>query len=119
MQPRASKRPVVLIVENETLVRMDAIEVIEAAGFDSSKQAMRMKLFRSLSSDKRHSLDIHQHPDAGIDGWTQACPFREGPLAADQDHCNFRPYKNHGERLARGQPLSAQTVHGTGDRERD
>jgi two-component system, response regulator PdtaR len=34
MQPRASKRPVVLIVEDETLVRMDAIEVIEAAGFD-------------------------------------------------------------------------------------
>jgi two-component system, response regulator PdtaR len=34
MQPRASKRPVVLIVEDEALVRMDAIEVIEAAGFD-------------------------------------------------------------------------------------
>jgi CheY-like chemotaxis protein len=34
MQPRASKRPVVLIVEDETLVRMDAIEVLEAAGFD-------------------------------------------------------------------------------------
>src|SRR4029450_9176370 len=29
-----SKRPVVLVVEDETLVRMDANETIEAAGFD-------------------------------------------------------------------------------------
>ena len=34
MQPSASKRPVVLIVEDEALVRMEAIEAIEAAGFD-------------------------------------------------------------------------------------
>jgi two-component system, response regulator PdtaR len=34
MQPSASKRPVVLIVEDEAFVRMDAIEAIEAAGFD-------------------------------------------------------------------------------------
>ena len=30
----ASKRPVVLIVEDELLLRMDAIDVIAAAGFD-------------------------------------------------------------------------------------
>jgi PleD family two-component response regulator len=34
MQPRASKRPVVLIVEDETLIRMNAVEMIEADGFD-------------------------------------------------------------------------------------
>jgi two-component system, response regulator PdtaR len=34
MQPSASKRPVVLVVEDETLVRMDANETIEAADFD-------------------------------------------------------------------------------------
>ncbi|MGY2903370.1 response regulator [Bradyrhizobium sp. URHC0002] len=35
MQPSgASKRPVVLVVEDEILVRMDAIDAIEAAGFD-------------------------------------------------------------------------------------
>ncbi len=34
MQPSASKRPVVLIVEDETLIRIEAIEAIEAAGFD-------------------------------------------------------------------------------------
>jgi CheY-like chemotaxis protein len=34
MQPRATRRPVVLIVEDETLVRMSAIDAIEAAGFD-------------------------------------------------------------------------------------
>ena len=34
MQPRASKRPVVLIVEDETLIRMNAIEMIESDGFE-------------------------------------------------------------------------------------
>jgi CheY-like chemotaxis protein len=34
MQARASKGPVVLIVEDETLIRINAIEVIEAAGYE-------------------------------------------------------------------------------------
>jgi CheY-like chemotaxis protein len=34
MQPSASKRPVVLIVEDETLIRLHAVEMIEAAGYD-------------------------------------------------------------------------------------
>jgi len=34
MQPGASKRPVVLIVEDETLIRMNATAMIEADGFD-------------------------------------------------------------------------------------
>jgi CheY-like chemotaxis protein/CRP-like cAMP-binding protein len=34
MQPCASRRPVVLIVEDEALVRLDAIETIESAGFE-------------------------------------------------------------------------------------
>jgi two-component system, response regulator PdtaR len=34
MQPKAGTRPVVLIVEDELLVRMDAVEFIEADGFE-------------------------------------------------------------------------------------
>lgn len=34
MQPRASKRPVVLIVEDELLIRMNSMEMVEAAGFE-------------------------------------------------------------------------------------
>ena len=34
MQPEASKRPVVLIVEDETLLRLHVSEAIEDAGFD-------------------------------------------------------------------------------------
>jgi CheY-like chemotaxis protein len=33
------KRPVVLIVEDELLIRLDAIEMIEAAGFDTLEAA--------------------------------------------------------------------------------
>ena len=34
MQPAASTRPVVLIVEDEILLLMDAIDVLEAGGFE-------------------------------------------------------------------------------------
>jgi two-component system, response regulator PdtaR len=34
MQPKAGTRPVVLIVKDELLVRMDAVEFIEADGFE-------------------------------------------------------------------------------------
>ena len=34
MQPKAGTRPVVLVVEDELLVRMDAVEIIEADGFE-------------------------------------------------------------------------------------
>ena len=34
LQPNAGQRPVVLIVEDEFLVRMDAVEVIEGGGFE-------------------------------------------------------------------------------------
>jgi CheY-like chemotaxis protein len=34
MQARVSKRPVVLIVEDELLIRMDTTETVEAAGFE-------------------------------------------------------------------------------------
>jgi CheY-like chemotaxis protein len=35
MQPSAGKRPVVLVVEDEILLRMDAIDALMAAGFDA------------------------------------------------------------------------------------
>jgi len=52
MQLSASKRPLVLVVEDETLIRMDAVEAIEAAGFDvieaaSSDQAIAILEQRS------------------------------------------------------------------------
>jgi CheY-like chemotaxis protein len=34
LQPNAGQRPVVLIVEDEFLIRMDAAEVIEGGGFE-------------------------------------------------------------------------------------
>jgi CheY-like chemotaxis protein len=39
MQPGARKRPVVLIVEDEAIVRLDAIDAIEAAGFATVEAA--------------------------------------------------------------------------------
>ena len=39
MRPSAGKRPVVLIVEDEMLIRLNAIASIEAAGFDVAEAA--------------------------------------------------------------------------------
>jgi two-component system, response regulator PdtaR len=39
MQPSASKRSVVLVVEDEPLIRIDAVGSIEAAGFDAVEAA--------------------------------------------------------------------------------
>jgi PleD family two-component response regulator len=97
MQPSASKRPVVLIVEDEPLVRMDAIEAIEAAGFDviDATDADKAIAILDQRSDVRLIFtDIHMPASS------QARPFREGPLAADQNYCDFRSCHNSGERLA-------------------
>jgi PleD family two-component response regulator len=118
MQPRASKRPVVLIVEDETLARMSAIEAIEAAGFDVIEACDADEAISILEqrSDIRLVFTDIQMPGS-MDGLKLA--HFEGPLAADKGHCNFRPSKDHRERLARRQPLSVQTLRGGGDRERD
>jgi CheY-like chemotaxis protein len=48
-------RPVVLIVEDELLIRMDAIEMIEAAGFDTLEAANADEAIAILSARP----DIH------------------------------------------------------------
>jgi CheY-like chemotaxis protein len=62
MQPSASKRPVVLVVEDETLIRMDAIEAIEAAGFDVIEAAnadQAIAILEQRSDIRLIFTDIH------------------------------------------------------------
>ena len=49
------KRPVILIVEDELLIRLDAIEMIEAAGFDTLEAANADEAIAILEA----RLDIH------------------------------------------------------------
>jgi len=79
-----SKRPVVLIVEDEFLLRMDAVDMIAAPGSRWSKRQMPMTRIEILES-VRTSRWCLPYPDAGLHGRIEACPGRQGSLAADQD----------------------------------
>ncbi len=62
MQPRASKRPVVLIVEDEFLIRMDTLKTVEAAGFDVVEAGNADEAIAILSArDDIHLIftDVH------------------------------------------------------------
>jgi CheY-like chemotaxis protein len=77
-----SERPVVLIVEDEFLLRMDAVEIIAGAGFEVVEAADADQAIEILLSPRYHG-GLHRHPDAGIDGWVEACPGNSWSLAAD------------------------------------
>ncbi len=62
MQPVSGKRPVVLIVEDEALIRLDAIEAIEAAGFDVIEAAdadQAIAILEQRSDIRLVFTDIH------------------------------------------------------------
>ena len=79
MQPSASKRPVVLIVEDETLIRIEAIEAIEAAGFDVVEAAdadQAIAILEQRGDIRLIFTDIHM--PGSMDG-LKACAFRQTP----------------------------------------
>src|SRR3954469_12563883 len=75
----ASTRPVVLIVEDLFLLRMDAVDMIAAAGFDVVEVGDADEAIDSwsLAATSRSCLPIHR---SRPDGWAQTCPRRQGPL---------------------------------------
>ena len=85
------KRPVVLIVEDEFLLRMDAVDMIAAAGFEVGRSRQCRPGDRNSGSPPGHHGGLHRYPDAGFDGRVEARPGGQGPLAADQDCRDLRP----------------------------
>ena len=117
MQPSASKRPVVLIVEDEALIRIDAIDAIEAAGFDvieAADAAQAIAILEQRSDIGLIFTDV-QMPGS-MDGLKLAhfVKDRWPPIKI----VNVRPCKNQREPPARRQPLPVQAVRGGGYRER-
>ena len=106
----ASKRPVVLIVEDEFLLRMDAVDMIAAAGFEVVEAANADEAIEILESRPRHHRGFHRYPDAGLDGRVEARPGGQGPLAADQDCRNLRPRPCGGNGSARRRTVSAEAL---------
>jgi len=96
------KRPVVLVVEDEFLLRMDAVDMIAGVGFEVVEA--------DSGKAPGHHRGFHRHPDAGLDGRAEARPRRSRPLAADQDRRDLRPRRRAGNGFACRRPIFAQAV---------
>jgi CheY-like chemotaxis protein len=102
--------PVILIVEDEFLLRLDSAETIESAGFEVIQAANADEAIAILKARP----DIHvvftdiQMPGS-MDGLNLA-RFRSRPLAADQDSGDLRSRYGPRRRFAGRQRLPAEAV---------
>ena len=101
--------PVILIVEDEFLLRLDSAETIESAGFEVIQAANADEAIAILKARPDIHVvftDIH----AGIDGWAETRPVRSRPLSADQDSGDLRSCYGRRRRFAGRQRLPAEAV---------
>jgi CheY-like chemotaxis protein len=106
-----ARRPVVLIVEDEFLLRMDAVDMIAAAGFEVVEAANADQAIDIMESRRDITVvftDI-QMPGS-MDGLKLARAVRGRWMAPDQDCRNFRPPPCQGNRSARRRPVPAETL---------
>jgi hypothetical protein len=102
--------PVILIVEDEFLLRLDSAEMIESAGFEVVQAANADEAIAILKTRQ----DIHvvftdiQMPGS-MDG-AEARPIRSGPVAAHQDRCDLGSSDGRRRRFAGRQRIPTKAV---------
>ena len=104
-----AERPVVLVVEDDLLLRMDAVYIVRSAGFDVAEAGKADAAIIILEA-RPNIRRFHRYPDARIDGRPQAGEIRERPLAPHQDHSDVRPGQDKRRRLAAGRAFSAEAL---------
>lgn len=62
----------ILVVEDEMLLRMRAVDMVEDAGCISVEAVDAEAAFAILESRPRHRVAVHRHSNAGQDGRTAA-----------------------------------------------
>ncbi len=107
MGQSASKGPVVLIVEDELLLRMDAVDVIRSAGFEVVEAANADDAIEILEARRDINL-VFTDSDAGLDGRPEAGPGSQRALAADQNRSDFGLCGCRGKRSAGGRAVLAK-----------
>ena len=105
-----SKGPVVLIVEDEFLLRMDAVDMIAAAGFEAVEAANARPSHQNSRSPQGHHRGFHRYPDARVDGRIEARPGGQGALAPDQDCRDLRPCRDCGNGFAGRWKVSTEAL---------
>jgi len=109
------RRPVILIVEDELLIRLDAIEMIEAAGFDTLEAANADEAIAILEARPDiHVLFTDIHMPGSMDGVKLAHFVRDRwppvKIIATSAHARIEGYQlPHGGRFL-PKPYSAREV---------
>jgi PleD family two-component response regulator len=83
------KRVLVLVVEDDFLLRMDAVQMVEEAGFD---------VLEAANADEAISI-LEARSDINVI-FAEACSCSKRTLAADQVHHYVRPYQSQRRRFA-------------------
>jgi hypothetical protein len=81
-------RPVVLIVEDDFLIRMSAADMVEGRLYPC-RSGQRRRSRHNLGVAVRYRRRFYRHSDAQSDGRTKARRGCPRPMAADQNHCHL------------------------------
>jgi CheY-like chemotaxis protein len=105
-----SGRPVVLIVEDEFLVRIDAADMVRAGGFEVVEAADADEAIEILETRSDIAVVFTDIQMPGSMDGLKLARRRPGPLASDQDYRNLRPPPYLGNRTAGGRPVLIKTL---------
>jgi CheY-like chemotaxis protein len=105
-----SRRPVVLIVEDDYLLRLDAAGMIEATGFDVVGAANADEAITILESRNDITVVFSDVQMPGSMDGLEACARGARALAADQDRHHFRPANHRGNRSAGRRAVFAKAL---------
>ena len=75
--------PVVLVVEDEFLLRMLAVSIVEDAGYTSVEAVNADEALAILESRSDICIAVHRYPDARRHGRTPACTCGPQAMAPD------------------------------------
>jgi CheY-like chemotaxis protein len=105
---------VVLVVEDETLLRMNAVCMVEDTGYIAIEAADAKAAVEVLESRSDVALLLTDVQMPGPIGRDRACSCRAGTVAADQDHRGFRRREAGRRRHSRRLPVLRKTAVGGG-----
>jgi CheY-like chemotaxis protein len=84
-----AKRAVILIVEDELLIRLNAVEMVEEAGFEVIEAASADEAIAILEGRLDIAVVFTDIQMPGSNGRSQACCCGSRPLASDYDRGHF------------------------------
>ena len=105
-----SSRQVVLIIEDEALVRMTAVDMIEEAGFEILEATNADEAILLLEARRDITVGLHRYRNAGFDGRPQARSCRQRPMAAHQNYRDIGPLRRTGRRSAVRRAVPGETL---------